>query len=306
MQLTPEAEARIFGAPADPTPEVTPAPPAPADGGQKLAPPAPQDPKAASLYDAIKAEREAKEARAKTESERESLRKRAEEAEAKVADILKAKDQMFMDAPGYLKSLGYTDQDIALHGESIMYHLMPDKAPEGLRGRLVEAQVRRDKARQAEEAKNQARQAEEQAAQQRAEAQAKMEALYADQLAEVVKAAKPGTFPDSEAWFGDDHESYTKSLFNTARNLAEAADRAGAQADLSPATVAKALELALAERFKRVRGVSAQQAPAKPATPVADPVKLPEFQTEIPDKTKRLTDAERLARATAAAFKRPE
>jgi hypothetical protein len=308
VQLTPEAEARIFGEAAQTT--ATPAettPPTPADGG-KTEPVTPPDPKAASLFDAIRAEREAKESRAKTEAERESLRKAKEEAEAKLQEVMRAKDNMLLDPAGYLESLGYSKQDIALHGEAIMYTLMPDKAPEGLRGRLVEAQVKRDKLKAAEEAKVQAKQAEERAAQEKAEAVARGEAMYAQQLAEAVKAQKPGTHPDSEAWFGNDTDAYAKSLFHTARNLAEAADRAGVQSvDLSPSAVAKALELDLSNRFKRVRGVSAQQAPAKPVTPVTEPPKLAEA-TETPKKTdpRAMSDAERLQRAIAVAFSKPD
>lgn len=307
MQLTAEAEARIFG-----TPEADPAP-TPAEGG-KTPEPAPESapvptPQATELFNAIKAERDAKEARAKTEAERESLRKRAEDAEARVQEILKAKEEMILDPVAYLKTQGYSDQDIALHGEAIMYSLMPDKAPEGLRGRLVEAQVKRDKARQAEEAKAKEAQA-------RVEAQTRLEGMYQEQLAVAASSTPPGTFPDSEAWFGQDKDAYVKSLYHTARNLSDAADRAGAQVDLSPQAVAKALELDLNVRLKRVRGVSAQQAPQKQATEVAPPEQKPEPSLptgkEIPatkvvaNLTKPLTDKERLDRAVAAAFKRPE
>lgn len=306
MPLSPEAEARIFGdappAPAAVTPVPAVAPVAPV---APAAQPAPTE--IPGLFDAIRAERDAKEARAKADAESASAAKERDDYKAKLATITRAKDDILLDTVKYLTELGLDQRGMALVAESVMYHMVPDKAPPDHRARIVEAQMQRDRKLSEEREANRGKEDEARRAREAAEYGKRMEADYAAQLAEAAKGFGT-TCPDSTAWFGSDHDSYGKSLMITARNMAEAAQRAGTRADLSPASVAKVLEADLTERFKRVRGAGAAVAPTQAVTPQA---KVEPAQVQVPLtpsnqstlSAQALTEKQRLARALEAAFK---
>jgi len=262
-----------------------------------------------ALLDAINKDRQDREQALKDAQERDSYKKRAEEAEAKIADNEKAKANRILDPAGWLRKLGYSEKELALTAQGIMYSLVPDKMPPDHRANLVEAQMMRD--REANE--NRDREREEKAQKSQTAAQAtrgkELENQYTASLKAGVAEFKPGTYPMSQAWFGKDHESYAAALFATAREIATAATRAGTQADLSPINVAKVLEnrkapktAPPAEQAKPTPSrVTKQTAPADDSGD--DPFKIVTLNKKPQSK---LTDKQLIARAAAVAFGPPQ
>lgn len=272
-----------------------------------------------SIQDLIRADRVAQEKAAKDSQERDSFKVRAEKAEKALQEFEKAKANAILDPAGYLrKTLGYTDKELALTSEGIMFTLLPDKADPGHRSRLIEAQMMRDREAQAakeEDAKTAQTKSLEEAEVTRNK---ELETRYSAHLKANVEAFKPGTYPASQAWFGQDHDKYTEMLFSTARDMHDAAQRAGGQADLSPASVAKVVETTLSERAKRWAGLSQPQ-----TQPVLKPVSLAEapvtqpaealvpdaggkdlvYSPGKPQTAKAMSDAERIRRAASVVFK---
>lgn len=301
-----------------PVPEAKTEPPG-SNLGKSDPAPAPQALDLKSIQDLIKADREAQEKASKDATEREGWRSRAEQAEKKLQEFEKAKANAILDPASYLrKTLGYTDKELALTSEGIMFTLLPDKADPGHRARLVEAQMMRDREMQAvkeEEAKT----TQSKSAQEAEAARVKeLENRYTAHLKQNVAAFKPGTYPASQAWFGQDHDKYTEMLFSTARDMHDAAQRAGGQADLTPASVAKVVEDTLSERAKRWSGLVTPQpqiqSVQKPASLAEPPVTQPDLVPDAggkdliyspgkPQTAKALSDAERIRRAAAVAFK---
>src|SRR5687768_13969712 len=101
----PQQEASTTVTPPAPEPNTT----------VKPEPAAPLDAKA--LMEAINADRLAREKNAKEAQERDTFKRRAEEAEAQLAALEKAKKNRILDPAGYLRKLGYTDKDLALTSE---------------------------------------------------------------------------------------------------------------------------------------------------------------------------------------------
>lgn len=279
----PAATTEAPGIPAEPV--VVADPPAVPDAQQKLA-------------DTIRKDREERQARAAKEAEAKTWKERAEKAEADLA-ATKTRD-MVQDTVGWADDKGLTPEERALMGETLLYSLVPDQATAEVRIKLMEAKkARADK------------KAEELEAQKTAEAEkAEVMKVHQDYVAAITVAAQaipPGTFPDSEAWFGEDQQSYIGSLYATANNLAEAARAEGKVADLSLDVVAKVLEADMTSRFERRKPRGA----AVPSNPVVVPTGESKPAPEVVMSPKGLsgggtprppakTEAERVARAIEA------
>ncbi len=285
----------VIGAPA-----VAPAPEAPVVEPAKT-PDA--EPKPSPLAEKIRQDREARAAKAKEHSEAQDYQRQLSEKDAQIA-ALQASDDPMGDPVAWARARKMTKEQQALFGQAMLYDLVPDKAPADMRIRLFEQkQAREAKARTEAEAT------------QRNEAQAQRTAQminqYADDVESSVATFTAGSYPESEGYFGTDTQSYVQSLLATARNLSEAANKAGQRADISPMAVAKALEKNLSERMSaRDQRVAAR----KPiAVVVPDAGQQPDITGETAS-TKGLggggsprpaatTDKERLERAAAVVFK---
>lgn len=261
------------------------------------------------LMEAINADRESREAKVKSESDRESYKKRAEDAEKQLADLDKAKKNRLLDPAGFLRKMGYTDKELALTSEGIMFALMPDKAPADHLAKLVLAQREQDRV-DAEE-KDKQREATE--AQRRAEGQVAaerdLEARYVAALKRDVTTLTAGTYPASQAWFADDHDGYTQELFATARTLAEEASKAGKSINMTTAGIAPYVEKKYADRAKRLAGIlTPTQSPKTTQLPKQPATSLPEETKEEPSvgtgttSNHKLSEKEIIERATRAAF----
>lgn len=229
-------------APAAPVPSPTPTPEPP-------------------LAELIRHTREARAAREAKEAEAGDWKSKYEDAAARLAKLDKA--DMVNDPLGFAEAHGLTPDEMALVGETYLYNLIPDRAPADFRIRLLQVQQAR-KDRQAEERSK----ASESDAQRREAHQ--MVTSYVDALGSEVGQLTPEAFPDSQAWFGEDRDTYVQSLFHTANNLAEAASAVGKQADLSFKAVADALEADINARMERrsKRGAApAQQSETKQVEP---------------------------------------
>jgi hypothetical protein len=270
--------------------------------------PAPEPPKGPSLADVIRQEREAKQARAQEAARAKDLEAQLADARSEM-DRLKRDSDFESDPVAYAKARGWDNEKQALMGQMLLYDLVPDKAPPDLRLRLFESK----QARAERERTDAARKAQEEAA------AAQSQEQYHNFVTAVQHAAgsfEDGSFPESQAWFGEDQDTYVRSLVATAVNMASAAQRDGRVADLSPASIAKTLE-AEVERKMKARDDRAQKRakpviPAIPAQQVAAPVAASGMQPTESTKSlygsgtpapKAQTDAERTARAVAAAFK---
>ena len=284
--------------PATPPAEVTP-PAAPAP-----------DQATASLAEQIRADREARAARAAREAEEADYKAKLTAAEAKIAELSKTGDVARRDIVAHLTALGFTEKDLATAGETIMYHLVPDQAPQDVRIRALEARMDRER-REAEEAeKRRAQEAEKRRAQEAEQEAERLRTEYVTALRTAAESAATAGLINSAAWFADNHDDYTESLLRTAQNLASSAQAAGKVADLSPANVAAVLEKHLSERAARIKttGAAAPVPATAPAKSLGAPAPLPQAPTPAPSAPsaptqKPLTDRERLARAVAVAFK---
>lgn len=206
----------------------------------------------------MRAEREARKAR-------EAEAARAKDWESKYTDLQSEMERMKRDSDfeadpvAYARARGWDKEKQLLMGQTLLYDLAPEKAPPDLRFRLFEsAQARKE--REAQEARE--REAQEAQAQQ-AQAQYEGFVTAVDQAAGSFEA---GSFPESESWFGEDHDTYVRSLVATAINMANVAQRENRVADLSPASIAKTLEAEVARKMKaRDERVQKRTKPAQPA-----------------------------------------
>lgn len=287
----PKQEAATDPAPAatpDPGPATTTSP----------ATPAPVD--AAALLAAINQDRDRREAGIRAEQEAATFKTRAEAAEAKLAEFEKAKRNRLLDPASFFKKMGYTDKEMALTAEGLMFSLIPDKAPPDHRAKLVEAQMLRDREAQEEEKKAAEAAAQAKQTQDQAEYSKQMETKYHNFLTEGVAGFKPGDFPASQAWFDKDHAGYARELLETARTLAENAAKAGTKIDLSATAIAPHLEAKYAERAKRFLTFSGTKA-TEPQTQVQSTPAV-QAETKPASQSRKLTEKELINRATAAAF----
>ena len=282
----------------------------PAGVQEPTEPPKPQE-KGPSLAELI---RESREARTRAQAEETSAKTLREENEALKAKLTRySKSDLVADPVGFAEDHELTPEEVATVGQAFLYSLVPEKADAKTRTELLEArEARRKKLAEKAEIETQERA---KAAAEEAQRQESMK-VYSDYVAAVTAKAQTvseGTYPDSEAWFGQDHEGYAQSLIATANNLAEGARVRGESADLSFENVAKVLEAAIAERYDRRK---ARQAPAA-GTQISGATKVAgTTQSAVePMTTKGLTgggsprppaktDEERLARASEVLFRK--
>jgi hypothetical protein len=232
---------------------------------QETAPPAadvaPEAPKTAPLKDALtewraKREKAAQEAQKQAAYESENQKLKQELA------AIKASAAFEDDPVAYAKARGWSKDDQILYAKTLIYELAPDEADPNFRVSMFEKkQAREAKAKEAEAEKTR-KQAEE------AEARETM-MNFAHSIEQGVMTFEAGSYPESEAEFGDDVEGYLRSMFETATKMAAEAHKAGTQADLSPASIAKKLEADTAARVAAREKRRAMRTP--PAAPAAAP-----------------------------------
>src|SRR5262249_44646095 len=123
----------------------------------------------------------------------------------------------FEDDPiGYVKAKKLPPESQLLYGQSLLYDLAPEKAPPDLRIKMFEAREARRQAA-AEETRREAE------AKSAIEAQQRALQEFAGSLESAARSFTPGSYPESEDWFGDDQSTYAQSLMATATNIAKTA-----------------------------------------------------------------------------------
>ena len=284
----PQPETPDKSAPAAPAPAAH-----PAESGQP------------SLAEVIRANREAR-----PQAQAEAHKRSSIEAELKAAreELARAKAdrQAFEDDPvGYAKERGWSKEQQLLYGQSLLYDLAPDKADPDFRLKMFED---RQKRREASEEKA-AKEAEEKAAVQAQQAQF---TKFVNDTAAVVRTFEAGSYPESEAWFEGDFESYMRSVLATANNIAAQATREGRVADLSAAALARALETEVAAKMARRdqrkqprTAPEAKQTPAQPAggqQTTIDTLSTRNMTGSGAPQPPATSEKERIQRAVAAAF----
>jgi hypothetical protein len=196
-----------------------------------------------AMADAIRATRQEREARARESQRAKDLETKLREAETRLAAMESGGGPRFEDDPiGYVKSKKLTKEQQLFYGQSLLYDLAPDQAPPDFRVTMME---QRQRIKDQEEA----RQRQEFEAQRAQEAQYQQVNGYVQELDQAVTSFKPGSFPESEVWFGEDRNIWVQSMFATANNLAEVAAAQGQVADLSAANVARVLEAEVARKM---------------------------------------------------------
>ena len=286
------AVAKMTGAPA-PAPAPTPAP-------------APEEPKQGSLAEAIRQQRQEREAARQAKSRSSTLEQELQLTKAEMAKLKGSMGEFEADPVGYAKARGWSKEQQLLLGQALLYDLAPDKADPEFRYQMFEMKQEREKRQVAKEA-------EEKQAKEEAAAQRRLAEDFFNETAAAVTTFEAGSYPESEAWFGDDAQAYMQSLMATANNLATKATKEGRVADLSPATLARELEADVASRMTR-RDARKQprqpdKAPQTPAQPAGG--KQPAIETL---STRNLngngapmppanSDKERIQRAIAVGFK---
>lgn len=264
---------------------------------------------AKALMEAINADRVQREKTASDAKERDTYKARADAAEAKLNDLDKAKKNRLLDPAGFLRKMGYSDRDLALTSEGIMFTLMPDKAPPGWVANLVKAQREQDLSDAEERDKQRETDAQKRASESHVAQEKEIEKRYQNFLEQEVAAFPAGTYKASQIWFADNHKAYAQELFDTARALADEAVKAGKTIDVSGSAIAVHVEKKYAEKAQRLAAAfSASQLPTtQPQKPVQAPSQ-PEEKSETPviakATSKGMTDKEIIERATRAAFGR--
>ncbi len=261
-QVSPEdarvarAAAAAFGQPAaDPTQSGAITPPE-----HKVTPfGTPKTPAEPPLAEVIRANREARQKAQEAETKRTSVETELKATREELARIKADRAAFEADPVGYAKTRKWTPEQQLLYGQSLLYDLAPDKADPDFRMRMFEDRQKREAAER-ERAEADAEVQEQQEAQ-----QAAINQFYQDTAA-AVRTFEAGSFPESEAWFGDDMNSYLQSLVATARNVSMQAQKNGQVADLSPAALARRLEVEtarrMADRDSRKQARSPQRAAA--------------------------------------------
>lgn len=288
------------------------APAAPVTLTQHLAPqatpppPKPEAPEPSGMRSAIEQMRQKRE-EAQREQQREAhyiSENRRLQAEL---DSFK-KHQSFEDDPqGYAESRGWTPEQMLMYGKSLLYGVAPDKADPEFRFKMFEEKQKREAARKEATQREQAETAQRESARQEM-------VRFAQSLEQGVMSFDAGSYPESEAWYGDNVEGYLRDLMQTAMKVADEATRNRQVADLSPQSLAKALE---AETAARLGGYTKRKSPRtpSPAPTEAPPQRAPApvaVQSDIDTFNPRdissgagapqapaRTDAERIQRAAA-------
>jgi hypothetical protein len=277
---------------------LTPAPAAPVAAAPEAKPEVPVE-KGPSLAEVIRQERESRKAREQESARAKDLETKYSELRAEMERVKRDSD-FEADPVAYARARGWDKEKQVLMGQTLLYDLVPDKAPPDLRIRLFEskqARERRESQEQAEKARTE-------------QAQAAEQEQYHTFVTAVDRAAgsfESGSFPESESWFGEDHDTYVRSLVATAINMASAAQQNGQVADLSPAAIARTLEAEVARKMKarddRAQKRAKPVAPAQQETQAGGGMQPTEstkgtYGSGAP-RPKAVSDAERVARAIA-------
>lgn len=281
----------------------TPESESPAEPEAKVEPEAAKPEPKESLAEVIRKQREDRAAREAKEKEAASAREEATTLKSEVEKLKRSLSEFEADPIGYARAAKWTKERQAYIGQMLLYDLAPDKATPEVRQALFES-------RQALREKEAAQRAEAERAEKAKQADQAEYQNYVAMVHQAVDGFEAGSYPESESWFGEDRDTYEQSLLVTARNLSIAAKQAGKMADLSPGNLARTLEQEIARRMakrdERRGGRQAQPKAGSPASgkqPMDDSTKgLTQSGTPRP---KALTDAERIARAAEAAFRKP-
>jgi hypothetical protein len=283
---------------------------APGTAPQTAAPAAPETPVAAapqpepakeSLAEIIRSQREAREAKTREEARAKDLETQLKETRAEMERVRREQALFDEDPIGYAKNRKWSREQQLFYGQSLLYDLAPDQAPPDFRVQMFEQRQKikdQEAARAREEAESRHAQ----------ESQVQRVQGYVQELDHAITTFQPGSFPESEGWFGEDRSTYVQSLFATANNLAETAAAQGKVADLSAANVARTLEAEVARRLaERDRRASTRKSAAAPTGPSG-------VQSAESMSTRNMTGAgsprppaedekERLRRAAEVAFR---
>lgn len=202
----------------------------------------PVEPALSPIAAKIKADREARAARQAEQFDQSDVKTKLAEAEAKLAQTQSNKADVLADAAAWAQAQGLTKEEQLLFAQTLLYDIVPNEADADMRIRLFEAKQARAKRLEQEEAKQ---------AQAKREAETKQATIqaYAEDMEQAVSSFVEGSYPESEAYFGDSHEEYLGAMMAQARHMAEQATKSGQRADLSPQSVAKALEQAVVARL---------------------------------------------------------
>jgi hypothetical protein len=216
-----------------------------------------------SLAAVIRAQREARQAAQAEAHKRTGLESELKAAREELARV-KADRQAFEDDPvAFAKDRGWTKDQQLLYGKSLLFDLAPDKADPDFRIKMFEDRQKREKAQQEKEHQTAAEK-------EAAEAQQRQLEGFFQDTAKAVQDFSAGSYPESEAWFEGDYQSYMKSIMATATNLAQKATKLGQVADLTPAALAAALEAEVAAKMaRRDQRKQALTTPAVKPTPQA-------------------------------------
>ncbi len=259
------------------------------------------------LADLIRAQREARAAKEQEAKQREAAQSEAEGLKTELEKLKRSLAEFEADPVAYAKAAKWSPEKQAYLAQMLLYDLAPDKATPLIRQRLFESkQALREKEKAAREEQERAERA-------KAEDQAQYNS-YVSMVQQAVDSFESGSYPESEAWFGEDRATYEQSLLVTARNLAVSGKRTGQAVDLSPANLAKVLEADIA---KRMGARDARRGVRQPAGGQGQQkVQVTGGKQPVDESTKGLsqagaprakakTDQERVARAVEAAFKSP-
>lgn len=263
------------------------------------------------LANAIRADRETRQATRQDATEAKKYKDELATVQAKLAELQRLAD---LDDPlAYARAKKFTPEMQAMWGQALLYELKPEVAPQEFRLELYKAQQERKEAERMKAEEQRAIEAGESAKAQQIQG-------YVADLRGAATSFAPGSYPESEDWFVSEgengspsfnQEAYVQSLFATANNLSIVANQTGQQADVSPANVARVLEADVAKRMKlRDAKATARRATTKAVEPVktapsgVQPVETMSTKglgAGVPRPPAK-TDDERLSRAAAALF----
>lgn len=255
-----------------------------------------------SLADTIRQAREEREGTHKLQAEHRTVSTENERLKARIAELEGTDPEK--DILGWVRSRKIDRDRQSIMGQALLYDLVPDRAPADFRVKLLEQKLTR------ENAEREARDAEARRQELAAQGRAQLDYFHRS-VSESVRASRPGSYPESDAWFGEDHDTRVKSLVATAHNIATVATQQGRAADLTPANIAAVLEADLAGRFKAYGQRRAAVPKAQADTPVADKgaaLSTPAIATSTKGLTggtarpQATTDGERARRAAEVMF----
>jgi hypothetical protein len=294
----------IMGA-AGPKPEPT-QPPTPPPVTPAEAQPAP----APAFKDAVAKMREEREKRAREQAQEAQYVQENRQLKAQL-EAMQSGPSFEDDPVGYAQARKWSREQQLMFGQALLYDLAPDKADPNFRIKMFEDKQRREEARKAQEAE------EAKTREQHLTARQEFQ-RYTASMEEAVMAFDAGSYPESEAWYGDDAAGYLRDMLTTASKIADEATRAGTIADLSPQAVAAKLEADMAAKAAaRDKRRTARQPSPQAGQPVQRPVQSGlDAEQSVIDTTSSKTlsgggaplppatsDKDRIQRAIAAGFR---